>query len=105
MALRDPLPADDVQARLDEREGWSGDAEEIEKTFQVGYDDAILIVAEIGKVAIELEHRPDMDIRWDRLHISMTTHTAGDVVTELDFLLVDRIDTIAAEHGATAATA
>jgi 4a-hydroxytetrahydrobiopterin dehydratase len=105
MALRDPLSAADVQARLDQLDGWTGDAAQIEKTFQVGYDDAILIVAEIGKAAIELEHRPDIDIRWDRLHISMTTHTAGDVVTELDFLLVERIDAIAAEHGATTAQA
>ena len=30
----------------------------------------------------------------------ITTHTAGDKVTELDFLLADRIDTIAAQHGA-----
>ena len=45
-----------------------------------------------------------MDIRWDRLHISMTTHTAGDVVTELDFVTAERLDAIATEHGATAGT-
>lgn len=42
-----------------------------------------------------------MDHRWDHLHITMTTHTAGDVVTELDFLTAERIDAIVAEHGAT----
>jgi len=30
----------------------------------------------------------------------MTTHTAGDAVTELDFRLAERINAIAAEHGA-----
>ncbi len=44
----------------------------------------IQIVTEIGQAAIELEHRPDIDIRWDQLRIFMTTPTAGDVVTELD---------------------
>jgi len=29
-----------------------------------------------------------------------TTHTAGDVVTELDFMLIARIDAIAAAHSA-----
>ncbi|HMG43679.1 MAG TPA: 4a-hydroxytetrahydrobiopterin dehydratase [Acidimicrobiales bacterium] len=100
MGVRDPLDPDDVAERLAARDGWTGDTTGIEKTYTVGYDDAILIVAEIGKTAIELEHRPDIDIRWDSLHIAMTTHTAGDVTTELDFLLVDRIDAIAAEHGA-----
>jgi 4a-hydroxytetrahydrobiopterin dehydratase len=32
----------------------------------------------------------------------LTTHTAGDAVTELDFLLVARIDAIAAAYGAKA---
>jgi 4a-hydroxytetrahydrobiopterin dehydratase len=101
MALRDPLSTDDVRSRLAQLDGWTGDTRGIEKTYDVGYDDAIGIVAEIGKAAIELEHRPDIDIRWDRLHIAMTTHTAGDVVTALDFLTAERIDAIAAEHGAT----
>jgi 4a-hydroxytetrahydrobiopterin dehydratase len=29
----------------------------------------------------------------------LTTHTVGDVVTELDFLLMARIDAIAASYG------
>jgi 4a-hydroxytetrahydrobiopterin dehydratase len=99
MSVRDPLTADAVQAHLAEREGWAGDTTQIQKTFQVDYDAAIHIVTEIGKAAIELEHRPDIDIRWASLHISMTTHTASDVVTELDFLLADRIDAIATAHG------
>ena len=103
MGVRDPLSADDVQIRLAERDGWRGDTNQVEKVFRVDYDTAIRIVAAIGPVAIELEHRPDMDIRWDTLRVSMTTHTAGDVVTELDFLLVDRIDEIADRHGAATA--
>jgi 4a-hydroxytetrahydrobiopterin dehydratase len=92
MGLRTPLTEDEVRARLAERPGWSGDTQEIHKTFHLDYDTSIRAVAEIGQAAIELEHRPDIDIRWDTLHISMTTHTADDVVTELDFLLVDRIE-------------
>jgi 4a-hydroxytetrahydrobiopterin dehydratase len=81
-------------------EGWHGNTTGISKTYSVGYDTAIRIVGEIGQTAIELEHRPDIDIRWDRLTVYLTTHTAGDVVTELDFLLLSRIDTVAATYGA-----
>lgn len=94
MAVRDPLDADAVAAKLAERDGWQGDTSKIEKIYTVDYDTAIRIVGEIGQAAIELEHRPDIDIRWDALRIEMTTHTAGDVVTDLDFLLADRIDDI-----------
>jgi 4a-hydroxytetrahydrobiopterin dehydratase len=72
------------------------------RTYAIGYDDAISAIAEIGEAAIELEHRPDIDIRWAGLTVYLTTHTAGDVVTELDFLTVARVDDIAARHGATA---
>jgi 4a-hydroxytetrahydrobiopterin dehydratase len=89
-----------LSERLRDLEGWKGDTSGISKDYSVDYDTAIRIVAEIGKAAIELEHRPDIDIRWGRLHIFLTTHTAGDVVTELDFLLMARLDAIAASYGA-----
>jgi 4a-hydroxytetrahydrobiopterin dehydratase len=98
MSLRTPLNAEQVSKRLADT-GWSGDTAQISQAFAVDYDTAIRIVTEVGAVAIELEHRPDIDIRWDVLRFAMTTHTAGDVVTELDFQLAERINTIAASHG------
>ncbi len=100
MAPRDNvLTSEQVNEKLAALDGWHGENATISKDYNVDYDTAIKIVTEIGEAAIELEHRPDIDIRWDRLHIHMTTHTAGDVITELDFLLVDRIEAIAASHG------
>jgi 4a-hydroxytetrahydrobiopterin dehydratase len=104
MAPRDEvIPAAQLRERLAGLDGWHGDTSGISKDYDVGYDTAIRIVAGIGAAAMELEHRPDIDIRWDRLRVFMTTHTAGDVVTELDFLLIARIDAIAAAHGAVSA--
>jgi 4a-hydroxytetrahydrobiopterin dehydratase len=100
VSLRTPLTPEQVAKRLAET-GWSGSTTEITRTFAVEYDVAMLIVAEVATAAIELEHRPDIDIRWDRLRFAMTTHTAGDVVTELDFQLAERINQIAVRHGAT----
>jgi 4a-hydroxytetrahydrobiopterin dehydratase len=99
VSLRTPLTTEQVTNRLAET-GWSGTTAEIHRTFEVEYDTAMRIVAEIAVAAVELEHRPDIDIRWNRLHIQMTTHTAGDVVTELDFATAERINAIAAAHGA-----
>ena len=104
MAPRDEIvTADRLADRLAALDGWHGDTGGVSKDYRTDYDTAIRIVAGIGQAAIELEHRPDIDIRWDRLHVFLTTHTAGDVVTELDFLLIARIDDIAASHGASAA--
>jgi 4a-hydroxytetrahydrobiopterin dehydratase len=103
MGVRTPLSSDDVRSRLAERPGWTGDTSEIERTFSVEYHAGVAAVVEVADAAIELEHHPDIDIRWDTLRFAVTTHTAGDQVTELDFLLADRIDAIAAAHGATTA--
>ncbi len=99
MSLRTPLTPDQVTKRLGET-GWSGGTAEISRTFEVEYDTAMRIVAEVATAAVELEHRPDIDIRWARLRFAMTTHTAGDVVTELDFATAERINAIATAHGA-----
>jgi 4a-hydroxytetrahydrobiopterin dehydratase len=105
LAPRDEIiTAADLDGRLADLDGWHGTTAGISKVYAIGYDAAIRAVAQIGQAAIELEHRPDLDIRWDRLTVYLTTHTAGDVVTELDFLLLTRIDQIAAAYGATAAT-
>jgi 4a-hydroxytetrahydrobiopterin dehydratase len=101
MAPRDEkITAAELPGRLAALDGWHGDTTGVTKAYAIAYDDAILAVAEIGQAAIELEHRPDIDIRWDRLTVHLTTHTAGDVVTELDFLLADRVDQITSAHGA-----
>ncbi len=97
MSLRTPLSQEQVVERLAET-GWSGDTAEITRTFTVDYDTAMRIVAEVAKTAIELEHRPDIDIRWDHLRFTMTTHTAGDMVTELDFKTAERINAIVLRH-------
>ncbi len=101
MAPRDEIiTAGRLRDRLAALEGWRGDTAGISKDYRIDYDTAIRITGEIGQAAVELEHRPDIDIRWDRLRIFLTTHTARDVVTELDFLLAARIDAIAAAYGA-----
>lgn len=101
MAPRDEIiPSGELSARLAAFSGWRKWGSGIGRTYAIGYDNAIRAVAEIGMAAIELEHRPDIDIRWDKLTVYLTTHTAGDVVTELDFLTAARVDGIAARHGA-----
>ena len=104
MAPRDEiLSADDIRSRLAQRVGWTGTTAEITKTFDVEYHAGVATIVDVAQAAIQLEHHPNIDLRWDKLRFIITTHTAGDVVTELDFLLADRIDTIAATHGATPA--
>jgi 4a-hydroxytetrahydrobiopterin dehydratase len=94
MGLRDPLPAVEVDRRLRELAGWqkSADGNEIHRTFAVEYYTAIQAIGDVAASAKELEHHPDIDLRWEKLHFSLTTYSAGQCLTELDFLLAARIN-------------
>ena len=47
-------------------------------------------------------HHPDLDVRYpDRLHVRLTTHSAGALLTDLDVELAGTISPLAAEAGAT----
>lgn len=93
------IPATGLPARLAALGGWRGDTAGITKDYPIGWDNAIQVATAIGKAATELEHRPDLDVRWEGLRVFMTTHTAGDVVTELDLLMAARIDQIVTATG------
>ncbi len=55
---------------------------------------AIEWVVMIAQAAEALDHHPDIDIRWRRLHLELSTHSAGGRITDLDVALAERIDAI-----------
>ncbi|GGP01373.1 4a-hydroxytetrahydrobiopterin dehydratase [Nonomuraea glycinis] len=90
----------DVEQKLRELPGWRREGDEIRRTITApDFPTAIRIVDAIAVRAEELNHHPDIDIRWRELHLALTTHDQGGL-TELDFALAARIDAIAAEYGA-----
>ena len=100
-----PLTPDEVAAQLARRSGWSGDTSEIEKWFEIGYHAAVRLIVDVAAESKRVGHHADIDLRFGRVRFGITTHDVGNQVTELDFDLADRIDRIAAEHGATAVRA
>jgi 4a-hydroxytetrahydrobiopterin dehydratase len=50
-------------------------------------------VDRVAKVAEEMDHHPDIDIRWRTLTFRCSTHSAGGVTTR-DIALANRIDRI-----------
>ncbi|MEV4288578.1 4a-hydroxytetrahydrobiopterin dehydratase [Nonomuraea bangladeshensis] len=90
----------DVESRLKDLPAWRREGEEIRRTVEApDFPTAIRIVDAIAVKAEELNHHPDIDIRWRTLHLALTTHDQGGL-TELDFTLAALIDAIAAEHDA-----
>jgi 4a-hydroxytetrahydrobiopterin dehydratase len=101
MTVPEPLPPDEVARRLAAMPGWRGDIREISKTFAHTYHAIIHLITYVAAKAQEVSHHPDMDVRWQRITFRITTHDAGNRVTERDFEFARHIDQIAERNGAT----
>ena len=92
---RPPLlsPAD-VTSALHDLPLWSGGADGIERTLELPtFRAAVEAISVIADVAEQLDHHPDMDLRWTRVRVAVVTHSAGGL-TELDLELARRVDAL-----------
>lgn len=90
-------PLDDDQLRpLGERlPAWQvGDGRLVRDVEAPSFPVAIEWVVLIAEAAESMDHHPDIDIRWRRLHLELSTHSAGGRITDLDVALAERIDAI-----------
>ncbi|MGY1622105.1 4a-hydroxytetrahydrobiopterin dehydratase [Geodermatophilus sp. SYSU D00965] len=88
------LSPDELTAALSALPLWSGDGEGIRRSVELpGFPDAVAAVVRIGFVAEQMDHHPDVDLRWRTLHLTLATHSVGGV-TELDLELARRIDAL-----------
>ena len=68
----------EVTAGLAALPGWERLGDEIVKTFDCGsFRGAIAFVVRIGFFAEKADHHPDLDVRWKRVRVALTTHDAG----------------------------
>ncbi|SNS29026.1 4a-hydroxytetrahydrobiopterin dehydratase [Geodermatophilus pulveris] len=89
-----PLTPDELSAALSGLPLWSGDGGGIRRSIGFpGFPDAVAALVRIAFVAEQLDHHPDVDLRWRTLHLTLVTHSAGGV-TALDADLARRVDTL-----------
>ena len=88
------LSPDDLTVALQGLSQWSGDVDGIHRSVELpSFRDAVAAIGSIADVAEEMDHHPDIDLRWRTLHLSVVSHSAGGV-TELDVQLARRIDAL-----------
>jgi 4a-hydroxytetrahydrobiopterin dehydratase len=90
------LAKDDVKARLKTMPGWKLDDGEIEKDYKFkDFKESMLFVNAIARAAEAMDHHPDIEIKYNRVEIALSTHSEGGI-TERDFALAAQIDSVAA---------
>lgn len=75
--------------------GWQTEGNAIVKTFQCDdFSHAMDFVTHVADLAEEHDHHPDIDIRFDKVTITLSTHSEGGV-TDKDIKLAGEIDGLA----------
>jgi 4a-hydroxytetrahydrobiopterin dehydratase len=88
------LSPDEIAAALHGLPQWSGDGDGLHRTVELpGFREAVAAIVAIADVAEEMDHHPDIDLRWRTLHLTVVSHSAGGV-TGLDLELARRIDAL-----------
>jgi 4a-hydroxytetrahydrobiopterin dehydratase len=73
---------------------WKKRGAVITRTYQFkDFPAAIKFVNAVAKLAEKAWHHPDIDIRWNKVTLTLTTHDQGGL-TEKDFALAARFDRI-----------
>jgi 4a-hydroxytetrahydrobiopterin dehydratase len=90
-----PMPKlDDIQiaAALALAPHWTRQGDAIARTFQFkDFPAAMKFVDAVAVAAEQAWHHPDIDIRWNKVALTLTTHDAGGL-TQKDFDLARQFD-------------
>lgn len=74
--------------------GWDLNQETISKTFVLAdFGAAMGFVTRLALLAEVADHHPDIDIRWNKVRIALTTHDQGGL-TEKDLSLAAAIEAL-----------
>ena len=92
--MADLLTKQDIKDWLKKLPEWDLDKQAIDRVYE--FDDftqAIDFVNSVAEIAEEDDHHPEIDIRYNKVRVALSTHSEGGL-TELDFETAEKIDTL-----------
>ena len=88
------LSGEEIEQRLGGLGGWERDGDAIVKRFNRGdFKGSVEFVNRLLPVAEGMNHHPDLEISWNTVTVTITTHSEGGL-TENDFELASKIDAL-----------
>ncbi len=86
---------DEIRAALAGLPGWERDGDAIVREFtHRDFLGSVMFVNRVTGAAEAADHHPDLDIRWNRVRVALSTHSRGGI-TERDVALARTIDGLA----------
>jgi 4a-hydroxytetrahydrobiopterin dehydratase len=86
---------DQITTELTQLGGWERAGDALTRTFEfANFVGSVDFINRITPVAEEMNHHPDLSISWNKVEVSVSTHSEGGI-TERDFELATKIDSLA----------
>lgn len=95
MPARTPLSPSQIDDALAGLDGWTFAGDRLTKSFTFGdFREAVGFIVRVAFCAEALDHHPDLHNVYNRVDLALSTHDAGNRVTEMDVALARAIDDI-----------
>ncbi len=89
------LSDEEIQAGLEGLQGWERGDGEITRQFELAdFKEAVAFVVRLSFEAEAANHHPDLDVRYSRVRVTLSTHSEGGV-TSKDLELAEVIQGLA----------
>lgn len=90
-----PLSEEKIEQELANLEGWKFEDDTIKKDFSFSdFKEAMSFMVRVGFEAESLVHHPDWSNVYNSVSIRLSTHDAGNKVTEKDIKLAKAVEEI-----------
>jgi 4a-hydroxytetrahydrobiopterin dehydratase len=91
MALLDDS---EIEAKLADLPGWKLEDKAIARSFDCGdFVGSVKFVESLVEPAEGMGHHPDLEISWDTVTVTISTHSEGGL-TAADFELAEKVDAL-----------
>jgi 4a-hydroxytetrahydrobiopterin dehydratase len=88
------LSDEEIDERLADLPGWVRAGDAIRRVFELAdFKGSVDFVNRLTPEAEAMNHHPDLEISWNRVAVTVTTHSEGGL-TANDFALASRIDAL-----------
>jgi 4a-hydroxytetrahydrobiopterin dehydratase len=89
------LSDEEIAAGLATLAGWERSGDEIVKEYRLGnFKDSVAFVVRLSYEAEAADHHPDLDIRWNKVRVALSTHSEGGL-TAKDLGLAAAVEALA----------
>jgi len=74
---------------------WIESNDKLKRKFEFkDFNEALSFINKLAPICESMKHHPEINWVYNKIELTLSTHDAGDKITELDFQLANKIDEI-----------